>query len=217
MTAAALQLRHHAYSSFTEKLLARDILPGQVVSQRELVALTGMPLGAIREMIPRLEADGLLRTVPKRGMQVMAIDVNLIRDAFQLRRMIEAEAVANFCREAPEADISRVARDHRDIAAHDLSRVDTALLDRAQELDWTFHDLIVDRMNNRILSEVYRVNSIKIRLIASSATRMHRGLVGSVMNEHMAIVEALEARNESRAVAAMVAHIESARRRALDG
>lgn len=54
----ALRQRDHAYSNFTEKLLARDISPGQIVSQRELVELTGMPLGAIREMIPRLEADG---------------------------------------------------------------------------------------------------------------------------------------------------------------
>ena len=67
MASQAHRLRDHAYSSFTEKLLSRDIQPGQIVSQRELVELTGMPLGAIREMIPRLEADGLIRTVPKRG------------------------------------------------------------------------------------------------------------------------------------------------------
>ena len=37
--------------------------------------------GAIRELIPRLEADGLIRTVPQRGMQVAQVDVRLIRDA----------------------------------------------------------------------------------------------------------------------------------------
>ena len=64
-----MPLRECAYEKFTERLLSRDILPGQFFSQRELVAVTGMPLGAIRELIPRLEADGLIATVPQRCMQ----------------------------------------------------------------------------------------------------------------------------------------------------
>ena len=41
-------LREKAYASFTRHLLARDVRPGQFVSQRRLVELTGLPLGAIR-------------------------------------------------------------------------------------------------------------------------------------------------------------------------
>ena len=48
-----LKLRDKAYDSFTERLLSREIKPGQFVSQRELVEITNMPLGAIRELIPR--------------------------------------------------------------------------------------------------------------------------------------------------------------------
>ena len=101
----ALRQRDHAYSNFTEKLLARDLKPGQIVSQRELVDLTGMPLGAIREMIPRLEADGLIKTVPKRGLQVLSIDLDLVRNAFQLRDIIEGEAISEFCKTATSEEI----------------------------------------------------------------------------------------------------------------
>ena len=51
--------------------------PGQFISQRELVELTGLPLGAIRELVPRLEAEGLIKTVPQRGMLVAHVDVSL--------------------------------------------------------------------------------------------------------------------------------------------
>ena len=54
-------LRERAYDAFTSHLLARDIRPGQFVSQRELVEVTGMPLGAIRELVPRLEVEGLVK------------------------------------------------------------------------------------------------------------------------------------------------------------
>ena len=80
-----MKLRDQAYQRFTRGLLEREIRAGQFVSQRELAEITGMPLGAIRELIPRLEADGLIRTVPQRGMQVAQVDVRLIRDAFGFR------------------------------------------------------------------------------------------------------------------------------------
>ncbi|TIU18105.1 MAG: GntR family transcriptional regulator, partial [Mesorhizobium sp.] len=89
-------LRERAYASFTRHLLARDLRPGQFVSQRELVAFTGLPLGAIREIVPRLEAEGLLMTIPQRGMQIAHIDISLIREAFQFRLFMEREAVALF-------------------------------------------------------------------------------------------------------------------------
>jgi DNA-binding GntR family transcriptional regulator len=215
MAESAVRLRDHAYSSFTDKLLARDIRPGQFVSQRELVALTGFPLGAIREMIPRLEADGLIRTSPKRGLQILSIDIDLIRDAFQLRRLIEGEAFAAFCDAASDADLDRIAAEHDAISREAERGVSPDLLDRAQRMDWAFHDHVVDHMRNRIISDIHRVNAIKIRLIRNSDTRMLPGLVLSVMAEHADIVAALRARDKMASVAAIHAHIDSAKRRAL--
>lgn len=207
--------RDHAYSSFTQKLLAQDIAPGQIVSQRELVELTGMPLGAIREMIPRLEADGLIQTVPKRGLQVLNIDLDLVRNAFQLRRMIEGEAIALFCAQASTAQIAQIATEHRTIRAQAVGGLPEDLLAQAQKMDWAFHDLVVDAMGNQIISDIHRVNAIKIRLIRNSDTRMLPELAVSVMDEHLAVIDALLARDATAAVAAMHAHIDSAKRRAL--
>ena len=215
MTETATPLRAHAYSSFTEKLLSKAIEPGQFVSQRELVALTGMPLGAIREMIPRLEADGLIRTSPKRGLQVMPIDLNLIRDAFQFRRIIECEAVGQFCRSAADNEIKQLADEHQSIVAEAERGVDNDLLHRAQHLDWDFHDRLINHMQNQIVSEAYRVNAIKIRLIANADALMLPDLVVAVMKEHLPVIEALKSRDEDAAVTALAGHIESAKRRAL--
>ena len=174
-----------------------------------------MPLGAIREMIPRLEADGLIRTSPKRGLQVLPIDLDLIRNAFQLRRMIEGEAFAAFCDAASDEDLGRIERSMRRSNARRSTGVTPELLDRAQRMDWAFHDHVVDHMHNRIISDIHRVNAIKIRLIRNADTRMLPELVVSVMEEHMAIVAALLARDKAAAVAAIHAHIDSAKRRAL--
>lgn len=211
----ALRLRDYAYSNFTEKLLARDIQPGQVVSQRELVDLTGMPLGAIREMIPRLEADGLIKTVPKRGLQILSIDLDLVRNAFQLRCIIEGEAISEFCKNAASEEIERLVKEHQDIREEAIAAVSPDVLQRAQQIDWSFHDSIIDTMGNAIISDIHRVNAIKIRLIRNTDTRMLPELVVSVLDEHLTVLAALKVRDETGAVRAIHAHINSAKRRAL--
>jgi DNA-binding GntR family transcriptional regulator len=208
-------LRERAYETFKERLLSRAIRPGQFLSQRELVAITGMPLGAIRELVPRLEADGLIKTVPQRGMQIAHVDLDLIRNAFQLRLILEREATQHFCRHADDGTVAKLRDDHIAVQKEAAEGVTPGLLERAQHMDWAFHDLMIDALGNSLISSVYRVNSIKIRLIRQDDTRMLPELVTSVMTEHMRILDALVARDEKAAVEAMEAHIDIARRRAL--
>ncbi|MCE1235929.1 MAG: GntR family transcriptional regulator [Hyphomicrobiales bacterium] len=213
--AAPKNLRDKAYARFTDQLLSRELKPGQFVSQRELVELTGMPLGAIREVVPRLEVEGLIRTVPQRGMQVAHIDVALIREAFQFRLFMEREAVMEFAVTAPDALIAEQIRLHRAILEEVLAGGETKENEaRAQALDWGMHDLIIDALGNEIISKAYRVNSIKMRLIAQERYRID-GRVAPVMREHLAVLEAIAARDPARAGAAIAFHIGMARELAL--
>ncbi|WP_086998642.1 GntR family transcriptional regulator [Rhizobium sullae] len=208
-------LREKAYQSFTRHLLARDVRPGQFVSQRRLVELTGLTLGAIRELIPRLEAEGLIKTVPQRGLQIAHIDLNLIREAFQLRVFLEKEAVALFTRSASDETIASLLKRHRDIAEAINSGNNSHELElHAQAVDWGMHDAFIDALGNTIISNVYRVNSIKMRLISQERFRID-GRVGPVMGEHLKVLEAIERRSPEDAVSALVAHINHARDRAL--
>ncbi|CDN55801.1 Transcriptional regulator, GntR family [Neorhizobium galegae bv. officinalis bv. officinalis str. HAMBI 1141] len=208
-------LREKAYESFTRHLLARDVRPGQFVSQRRLVELTGLTLGAIRELVPRLEAEGLIKTVPQRGLQIAHIDLNLIREAFQLRVFLEKEAVALFTQSAPDQEIARLLKEHREILEAIQGGNDSRELElHAQAVDWGMHDAFIDALGNTIISNVYRVNSIKMRLIRQERFRID-GRVGPVMSEHLKVLEAIERRSVEEAVAALVAHINHARDRAI--
>ncbi|MEZ2218258.1 GntR family transcriptional regulator [Rhizobium sp. RCC_161_2] len=208
-------LREKAYASFTQHLLARDVRPGEFVSQRRLVELTGLPLGAIRELIPRLEAEGLIKTVPQRGLQIAHIDLDLIREAFQLRIFLEKEAVALFTRSASDETIAGLLKQHRDIAdAIQAGDTSQELELHAQSVDWGMHDAFIDALGNTIISNAYRVNSIKMRLISQDRFRIN-GHVGPVMVEHIKVLEAIQRRSVEDAVASLVSHINGARDRAL--
>lgn len=216
MTAAPMKLRDKAYDSFTERLLARQIKPGQFVSQRELVELTGMTLGAIRELIPRLEAEGLITTVPQRGMQVAHVDLSLIRNAYQFRLFLETQATALFAVNAPDAVIARLRSDHEAIIRRAEAGERETLIADAEATDRTMHETIIDHLGNDIISNAFRVNWIKIRLIRQDETRLYAELVVPVMRDHLAVIAACERRDAGAAVAAMTAHINASRARAID-
>lgn len=210
-----LKLRERAYASFTERLLAREIRPGQFVTQRELVAMTGYPLGAIRELIPRLEAEGLIKTVPQRGMQVAHVDLNLIRNAFQFRLFLEKEATAAYTRTATDEEIAEQRQRHEAIIRRAEAGGDETLIEDAEDVDRLMHEMIIDHLDNDIVSQAFRVTWLKIRLIRQYETRIQNHILIPVMQDHLKIIAAIESRDPDAAANEMSAHINNARTRAM--
>jgi DNA-binding GntR family transcriptional regulator len=216
-TAVSPSLRNLAYERFRQQILNGQLKAGQFVSQRELVHLLEVPLGAVREMIPRLEAARLMSTVPQRGLQIAHIDLKLIRNAFQVRGMIEREAVVHYLRTVGDAELDQEERKHRAILDRALSGKPDARLDQdALAVDWGLHDRMVDAMGNEILSEMYRVNSLHVRMIRLDSQQVRQQRVVPAMEEHLRFIGLLKARDEASAVKAMQEHVESSRQRVLN-
>lgn len=211
-----LKLREQAYEEYTRSLLSQEIRPGQFITQRQLVEITGYPLGAIRELVPRLEAEGLIRTVPQRGMQVPQVDLNLVRNAYQFREFIEVAAVRLFATSADAKLIARLRTRHEEILERFERGVEGGLMQDAEAVDLELHEAIIDGLGNDIIAQAYRVNWIKIRLIRLAETRLYVPMIPSVIGDHMRIIEALEARDPEAAADAMRRHIGIARRRAVN-
>jgi DNA-binding GntR family transcriptional regulator len=211
-----LSLRAKAYESFRQQILEANVRPGQFISQRELVQLLDMPLGAVRELIPRLEAEGLLKTVPQRGLQIAHVDLALINNAFQLRLMLEREAAVRFCASVSDADLAAIEDAHqRIIERAKKGPIDEALLTDAQTVDWGLHDLMIDALNNALISEMYRVNSLRVRLIRLERAMLSDDALLPAMEEHLWFIDALKRRDAPQVAARLTHHIESAHRRVL--
>ncbi len=210
-----LKLREQAYEGYTRSLMTREIAPGQFVTQRQLVEITGFPLGAIRELVPRLEAEGLIRTAPHRGMQVPQVDLNLVRNAFQLRLFLEEAAVRLYAAEADPAEVASLRAEHEAILARHEQGDEANLMEDAESVDLRLHEAIIDHLGNEIISNAYRVNWIKIKLIRLSETRLYVPMIPQVIGEHLKIIEAVERRDPDAAAQAMAHHIEVARQRAI--
>lgn len=213
---AGPSLRIRAYESFRQQIIDANIRPGQFVSQRELMQLLGMPLGAVRELIPRLEAEGLLRTVPQRGLQVAHVDLKLINNAFQFRALLEREAAVRFATTASDEELAAIETAHLDIVRRAQGGpIHDDLLNEATTVDWGLHDLMIDRLGNELVSDAYRINSLRVRLIRLERSMLSSEALLPAMKEHLWIIEAL-IRRDTQAVAERLGHhIDSAHRRVL--
>ena len=214
--AAPMSLRARAYDSFQQQIVKANIRPGQFVSQRELMQLLGMPMGAVRELIPRLEAEGLLKTVPQRGLQVAHVDLKLINNAFQLRRLLECEAASRFVTTVSDQELAVIQQAHLDIVRRARSAaIDDTLLKDATAIDWGLHDMMIDALGNELISEVYRINSLRVRLIRLEDSTLSAAVLIPAMDEHLWFIEALKRRDAQAVVERVCHHIESAHRRVL--
>jgi DNA-binding GntR family transcriptional regulator len=208
-------VRSSAYERFQVSLLSGRIRPGELISQRELVAMLDVSLGALRELLPRLESEGLLSVIPQRGIQITAIDIRMIRNAYQMRMALEREAVISAIDLVSDADIQRQLKIHRDIldrAEHDSSE---ALLREAQDVDSGMHRFLISATNNEQMIRAYEIIGIRVRLINIDRIRLTPKVLPQALGDHLRILDAIGRRNRDDAVTAMEHHILEARNRAV--
>ncbi len=213
-------LRKIAYERIEDLLNSGGLKPGELITQRELVDRTGATLGSIREAIPRLEAEGLLHTVPKKGLMVPSLDVTFVRNAYQVRKMIECTAVPDMIRWLDDEAIRIFIETQKSLEAELKAQgpdVSQDLLDRIQREDWNMHAAFVKTMSNALIDNIYRVNAIKIRMVAQSRLKVTGRNAERIMGEHYQILEPLAARDAEATTRALSRHIDHSLEIALGG
>ena len=213
-----MKLSERAYHRFKERVFSGDLKPGQMVSQRELIELTGVPLAPMRDALQKLAVEGMVQVFPQRGIKVADVSLKLVRDAYRLRMLIEREAAANFAANASDSAIDAQWSAHKAVvqrAEQAPAAIDADMLAQAQAVDWDMHDAMVAGLDNDLVWSIHETNMDRIRLI-----RLDRGLktpedLFRVMREHLPVLEACRRREPEAAADAMEVHIDSALRRAM--
>jgi DNA-binding GntR family transcriptional regulator len=204
--------RVYAYAK--DAVLSRRYAPHDLLTEGELATAVGVSRTPVREALLRLQADGLVRLLPKRGALVLPVTADEITDVLETRRLIESFAV----RKA----VGRAGTELIGSLTGYLEAMRRALRDRnAQayvEADREFHAAIVAATDNQILIGVYRslrerqLRMGVVNLLDDNAARVDPARMRAMIVEHEAIRDALAARTVRAAEAAVTAHLDSAER-----
>jgi DNA-binding GntR family transcriptional regulator len=170
---------------------------GTFLTEAEVCRATGMSRTPVREALLRLEAEGFLQIVPKKGAFVPPISEREVEAIMQARALIEdfcvrrAVHLAEFL--APELDRLLAEQDKQKKSPLEFI-----------ELDREFHRAIVRAADNPVLADFYetlRDRQMRMGIYAITAS------MDGVMVEHRAIAAAVRSRSADQAARATAEHL----------
>ena len=202
--AEATSLVDEAYRALKTAIRDNVFPPGYQAAEPEIARQLGMSRTPVHEAIIRLQEEGLVQVLPRRGILICPISVGDIREIYDVLIAVEGMAAAL---------LAGLPRDLAGSAADALER-ETAEMEQALEreklLDWAvaderFHQLLTERCGNRRLARVaatVRDQSHRARLF----TLRLRPLPTASAAEHRRITDAIRVGNAAEAETAARAH-----------
>ena len=201
-----------AYDDIKGRILSLELRPGQFLNEATLCELTGLGRMPVHQAIHRLQAEGLIEVIPRKGLVVRSDSLNDVLELLEARMAIEPNAAALAAERIGKDRIGELrallARSRGLIARN--QRTAYRVLDRA------FHVAVVEGAGNRILAATMRPLHDRSDLIWGLRVMPDEAL-GITQREHEAVLEAIVARDARAAHAAMQAHLTSLHKRVLAG
>ncbi|MPZ63153.1 MAG: FCD domain-containing protein [Propionibacteriales bacterium] len=183
--------------------MSGDLAQGAQVGEAQLAERLGVSRGPLREAMQRLVQEGLLHSIPHRGLFVVELSDEDVEDIYTARMAVESAAVLSILR---RDDADRVA-DRLDKAVAKMSgaaeRGDTQALSRS---DLAFHELLVSESGSVRLQRMASTLLLETRMCMAALP--HRYVVpGDLVTEHVEIVRAIRERDRDRAMKVIDEHM----------
>jgi DNA-binding GntR family transcriptional regulator len=200
------------YDHAKEGLLSRRYPAHELLCEGDLAEAVGVSRTPVREALLRLQAEGLVRLIPKRGALVLPVTADEVADVLEARRMIESHAARAAVTHSGSELVSRleshVQRMRAAMRAHDARAY--------AEADRDFHEAIVAAAHNAILTDWYRslrdrqLRMGVVNLLDRDGADLDPKRLRATIAEHQAILDAIAARSVRAAEAAVAEHLDRA-------
>ncbi len=219
-------LTHLVAQWLTEEIAQKRLQPGdKLPSEKQLCEQFSVSRSVVREAVSQLKSEGLVSSQQGRGVfvnergnrQSFRLQTPSLGDTRNIAQIIELLVTI-------EGGAARYAALHH--TPDDLKRIKRALIGMeyaiaderlGDEEDFAFHQAIVDATHNPhfITLNEYLEQYVRrlIRQARSNTATYHHNLVKAVQQEHMAIVQAIEARDPVAASSAAENHLRNAAQR----
>ncbi|MGB3187429.1 MAG: GntR family transcriptional regulator [Ornithinimicrobium sp.] len=182
-----------------------DFAPGAQLYETQLAQQLGVSRGPLREGLQRLTQEGLLVAIRHRGLFVVELNPDNVRDMYLAREAVERCAVAVVVDRAPLAGaealdvvLARMEQAAKRGDAHDVGECDIA-----------FHEVLVAQSGSERLARLHSTQVVEARICihslgSTSEDEMHR------VREHRAIADAIRTRDGDVAIALLRRHMADA-------
>ncbi len=202
-----LPLRDVVFNTLRQAILTGELKPGERLMEIHLADKLGVSRTPIREAIRKLELEGLVTMIPRRGAEVAQITEKSMNDVLEVRRALDALCVELACERITEEELVtlKAACDEFETA------IRTGDVKKIAQADVALHDIIVQATGNQRLIQL--VNNLaeqmyRYRFEYIKDTSQHEMLV----EEHKIIYESILKKDKETAAQAAKTHIDNQER-----
>lgn len=199
-------LTQDAYEQIKSAIIANELKPGQQLKEEELASQLGISSTPLREALAKLEQEWLVETIPHRGKFVVGITPEHVREVFEVRRELEGLAVELALPSLTTEDLEELGT-FIETAKARYQRGDDYDPSLWFESETRLHELIIQNCGNQWLirllktlnDHVWRIRGFRV---TTPGTDTRQSFL-----EHLAIWEAIKARDVTKAKALMEQHL----------
>ena len=199
-----LPLRDVVFNTLRQAILRGELKPGERLMEIQLANKLGVSRTPIREAIRKLELEGLVLMIPRRGAEVAEITEKSLRDVLEVRRALEELAVGLACERISKEDIEQLK-----IAAKEFEDIlESGDVTAYAEADVKFHDIIYFATENqRLIQLLYNLREQMYRYRVEYLKRKEVHPI--LLKEHEHIIQCIEKGDKENAMKAICTHIEN--------
>jgi len=208
---ARASLAEKVYAAILDAILNGELPAGSELSEVGLGERLGVSRTPVREAIRRLAALGLVRQMTSRKAEVARLDRRAVVELYEMRQLLEGEAVARATGLMKRDDITELKAELARLAAAPRNN---EWARSAIAFDSRFHDAIAAACGSSRLCEAVR--QYRLLVIAFCRQTGSTKNLTDAIHEHQAIVEALASGKAGQARRAMEDHIARRMRTVLD-
>lgn len=198
-------LRDLVLEALREAILNGTLKPRERLMEIQLAEELGVSRTPVREALRKLELEGFIVMVPRKGAYVADLSIKDIADVFEIRIALEGLAAALAAERITDEELEEMER-HLVEKAEAINKRDMVKL---VAIDTKFHEALYGASRNERLITI--INNLRehIQRFRTSSLAMP-GRMQQSMDEHRSIVEAIQSRNIALARQAAQEHIENA-------
>ncbi|MGN0317832.1 MAG: GntR family transcriptional regulator [Lachnospira sp.] len=197
-----LPLRDVVFNTLRQAILRGEMEPGERLMEIQLAQKLGVSRTPIREAIRKLELEGLVVMIPRKGAEVAHITEKDMKDVLEVRCALEELAATLAVKNVTSERISELKAANKVFETAIVSKDVVNIVDA----DVSFHDIIYAMTNNQRLVQIInnlREQMYRYRLEYVKDARTHSILI----SEHNDIIKRLDERNVEDVKAVVRQHI----------
>ncbi len=196
-------LREQLFQQLRQRIIAGELAPGERIIELAVARQAGVSQAPVREALQRLAIEGLIIQRNHRGAVVADLSFSEMREIFEVRAVIEGQAVVHLLDAMRPEYLSalRAILGEMRRAARRSDR--TALIDA----DVRFHRSVLECSGHTLLLRLWDVTDAHVRRFLFATRDQYFRDSLEVADTHQPLIDALESGSAARAVRAFEAHL----------